>query len=62
MQYNRAGEIKTNWGDKPCNHPNIEKEYYLGAQTGDVMCSQCGKGFCSKEQWEKERNTNKDKI
>lgn len=55
MQYDRAKDISDNWGNKPCDHPNIEKEYYLGSQTGDFICSQCGKVFSNREQWELER-------
>lgn len=23
----KQNELKKGWGDKPCSHPNIEKEY-----------------------------------
>lgn len=42
MQHNKAQELVKEWGDKPCEHPHIEKEYYLGAQTGDYVCTTCG--------------------
>ena len=45
MQSYQATQLRKNWGDKPCNHPNIEKEYYLGSATGDKVCSRCGKIF-----------------
>jgi transposase-like protein len=50
MQMEKAEQIRKVWGDKPCNHPNIEKEYYLGSQTDDYVCTQCGKTF-TKEQY-----------
>lgn len=42
MQFDEIKDIREKWGDKPCDHPNIEKEYMLGAQTGDYVCTQCG--------------------
>jgi hypothetical protein len=31
------------WGDKPCDHKHLEKEYYHGSATGDYVCKQCGR-------------------
>lgn len=42
MQLQEAEELQKRWGDKPCSHPSLEKEYYLGTSTGDKVCSQCG--------------------
>lgn len=28
---------------KPCDHPKTEKEYYLGSDTGDKVCTTCGR-------------------
>lgn len=42
MQLERAQELRKEWGDKPCDHPQIVKEYYRGMQTGDYTCTQCG--------------------
>lgn len=42
MQLKRALELKKEWGDKPCDHPQLVKEYFQGAQTGDYVCTQCG--------------------
>jgi transposase-like protein len=49
MQYEKAKELKESWGNKPCTHPNFDKEYYLSSQTGDYVCTQCGSTF-TKEQ------------
>ena len=49
MQYKKAKEIRDNWGDKTCEHPKFEKEYYLGADTGDLICIECGKEFTKNE-------------
>ena len=42
MQSKKAAQLRKDWGNQPCDHPNIEKEYYLGAQTGDYVCTSCG--------------------
>jgi len=43
MQADAAQRLRERWGDKPCDHPDTEKEYYLGAQTGDRVCTKCGR-------------------
>ncbi len=48
-------ESNVSWGDKPCDHPNIVKERYLGMHTTDYVCSTCGKQFLSCAEWEEER-------
>jgi hypothetical protein len=45
IQSKEAAEKRKQWGDKPCDHPSFAKEYYLGAQTGDKVCVQCGESF-----------------
>ncbi|OMD74241.1 hypothetical protein BSK50_21305 [Paenibacillus odorifer] len=56
MQSDDVEEIRRQWkeknGDKPCNHPNLLKEYYLGSSTGDYVCDQCGMTD-SKSSWNK---------
>ena len=45
MQMDKAVAIRTNWetkGSPPCSHPEVEKERYLGADTGDEVCTKCG--------------------
>jgi transcription initiation factor TFIIIB Brf1 subunit/transcription initiation factor TFIIB len=42
MQMDEAARLREKWGDKPCSHPKIMKEYYLGSQTGDKVCTTCG--------------------
>ena len=42
MQTSKAKELQKQWGDKPCNHPELAKEYYLGSDTGDYVCTTCG--------------------
>lgn len=48
MQMNEAQELREEWkkkGNPPCKHETLEKEYCLGAQTGDEICTKCGKTF-----------------
>ncbi|QEL70408.1 MULTISPECIES: hypothetical protein [unclassified Bacillus cereus group] len=45
MQSEEAAELRRQWkeaGDKPCSHEITEKEYYLGSNTGDRICTTCG--------------------
>nr|AKN36100.1 hypothetical protein [Vibrio tasmaniensis]AKN40821.1 hypothetical protein [Vibrio sp. 1F_189] len=42
MQMNEAAKLRVKWGNKPCSHPNIDKEFYEGSPTGDYVCTQCG--------------------
>ena len=58
MQVRKALELRKEWGDKPCDHPNFVKEYDLGAQTGDYVCTQCGRTFTRSEVEEIESSRN----
>ncbi|WP_430476804.1 hypothetical protein [Bacillus cereus] len=60
MQYKEGAELRAKWkeeGDKPCSHPYTEKEYNLGAQTGDRVCTTCG--FDASPEYFKELDANK---
>lgn len=43
MQVQKALKLQKLWGDKPCSHPSTEKEYFNGSDTGDHVCTTCGK-------------------
>lgn len=43
MQVHEAQNLQKGLGNNCCNHSIVEKEYYLGAATGDYVCKQCGK-------------------
>jgi hypothetical protein len=45
MEYFEVLKQKEAWGDKPCSHPHLEKEYYVGAFLINYVCTQCGKEF-----------------
>lgn len=42
MQQKDALELKEQWGDKLCEHPDLEREYELGSATDDYVCTTCG--------------------
>ena len=53
MQMEDAKKLRKAWGNKPCDHPKLEKEYFLGSATNDYVCTQCGMaGWGS--QWNEE--------
>ncbi|WP_319229677.1 hypothetical protein [Draconibacterium orientale] len=45
-------EIHTN-DKEPCSHPHFEKEYILGFDTGDIICTRCGAVFSRDSQLSK---------
>jgi hypothetical protein len=45
MQHDKASKLEESWGNKPCDHPKFDKEYFLGSATGDWVCTQCGRAF-----------------
>ncbi|MDQ0791945.1 hypothetical protein [Streptomyces sp. B1I3] len=48
MDSNETTRLQEAWkakGSPPCDHPHKEKERHLGAQTGDKVCTTCGKEF-----------------
>jgi len=49
MQMKKAEALRKSWGEKPCDHPDLDKEYDLGADTGDCVCTTCGAGFTAAE-------------
>lgn len=59
MQMEDAQRLRREWGDRLCAHPSFDKEYYLGAQTGDYVCEQCGEDFTADEVDEIERKRRK---
>lgn len=41
----KGAQLRKEWaekGDPPCEHLVLDKEYYLGADTGDLICTTCG--------------------
>lgn len=52
MEYLKAEELKKQWGNKPCNHPDFEKVFYAGAFLINYACTQCGTDFTIAEKLE----------
>ena len=52
MKKKRGQELSASWGDKPCDHPALAKEYDQGVQTGRYLCTQCGRAFSYREKAE----------
>jgi hypothetical protein len=45
MQSDRGNRLRKAWAEKgnpPCDHATLDKEYYLGADTEDLICTTCG--------------------
>lgn len=42
MQYEKGKELRDSGKEKTCDSHDYEKEYYLGADTGDYICTKCG--------------------
>jgi hypothetical protein len=56
MQAHEAITLQKFWGDKPCDHPELEKECDRGAATGDYVCKRYGQsGWGS--QWNRTKTT-----
>lgn len=57
MECNNETKLNNNY--EKCSH-HWQKEYYLGTQTGDYVCSKCGE-TCSEETYRylKERKNEK---
>jgi transcription initiation factor TFIIIB Brf1 subunit/transcription initiation factor TFIIB len=52
MQRKKAAALQAAWGDKPCSHPELAKEYDLGKRTGNYVCTQCGAVLSFREKAE----------
>ena len=57
MQMKDARALKKMWGNRPCNHPELEKEYELAFSTGDYVCTRCGQ-----EGWGSDWNSQKPEV
>lgn len=52
MEYYAALNLKEKWGDKPCEHPQLEKVYYTGAFLINYVCTTCGAEFTISQKLE----------
>jgi len=49
MQAKKAQRLRMEWGDKPCDHPDYDREIVLGCDSGDKVCTQCGEVLSAEE-------------
>jgi hypothetical protein len=52
MEYNTALKLKAEWGNKPCEHPRLEKVYFTGAFLINYVCTTCGAEFTIAQKME----------
>ena len=52
MQAKKAAQLRENWGDKPCPHESLAKEYDQGTRSGNYVCKTCGRLFTFGERAE----------
>lgn len=50
-----GADLRAKWGDKPCEHPGVLREYVRGSATGDYICARCGEAGWGKDWVEKEK-------
>ena len=62
IQYNEAMQLKKLWGDKPCNHRNLEKENYRGTATGDWVFTKCGEAGPGRDWPIKEKHESRKQM
>jgi hypothetical protein len=58
MQSDDARQLREEWarkGNSPCDHPELDKEYYLGSGTGDYVCTTCGRAGWDSDWPQRER-------
>jgi hypothetical protein len=52
MEYSASVKLKESWGKKPCDHPRLEKVYYVGAFLINYSCTTCGADFTVSQKLE----------
>jgi hypothetical protein len=63
VQMDEADSVRRQWeqaGRPACAHEKLDREYYLGSNTGDYVCLTCGETFSPAERdalWQAKRNT-----
>jgi hypothetical protein len=52
MQIKKAEQLRKEWaakGNPPCDQEVLDKEYYFGADTGDLVCTTCGETWARRD-------------
>ena len=62
MEYYALQKLKDEWGNKPCDHPRLEKIFYTGAFLTTYCCTQCGKEFTIAQKLERDETEKKQKV
>ncbi|MHB1222678.1 MAG: hypothetical protein ACYC2G_01325 [Gemmatimonadaceae bacterium] len=52
MKRKQALALQEAWGDRPCDHPELAREYDQGVRTGHYVCSSCGRTLTFREKAE----------
>ena len=50
-----GAELRAKWGNEPCEHLGVLREYVRGSATGDYVCAKCGAVGWGKDWAEKEK-------
>ena len=59
MQMSKALQLRREYGNNPCSHPGFDREFCFGADTGDKVCTTCGRVLSSEEVEEIKRRQEK---
>jgi hypothetical protein len=54
MKQKQALKLRETWGDAPCDHPTLAREYDAeGNRTSSYICTQCGRTltFQQRAEW-----------
>jgi hypothetical protein len=62
MEYFESQKLREIWNGKPCNHPKLEKQYYVGAFLITYVCVQCGREFTISQKMEMDEEREKAKT
>ncbi len=56
MQFDEGKQLRADWPKGMiCEHFEVTKEYYLGGDTGDKICTKCGKTFFNDKELDEAR-------
>lgn len=59
MKQKQAEKLREAWGDAPCAHPALAREYDAGGErTGNYICIQCGRTLTFRERaaWQQQQD------
>ena len=62
MEYSTFVKLKESWGGKLCDHPVLEKVYFIGAFLINYACTRCGAEFTIAQKLEIEEERKKAAV